>query len=79
MERGGAFVLRIQLRVFILGSRARLERMPKMPGIVVLSAIKPPEPPKELSSAGAQQWRTVMRRYRIDEPDTELSSSGTAK
>jgi hypothetical protein len=54
MERGGAFVLRIQLRVFILGSRARLERMPKMPGIVVLSAEKPPEPPKELSSAGAQ-------------------------
>ena len=46
--------------------------MVKSPKIVAFQPATIPEPLPELGSAGAQLWRTVMGRYRIEESHAEL-------
>jgi P27 family predicted phage terminase small subunit len=46
--------------------------MARPTAIAVIRPEKPSEPPGTLGSAGAALWRVVMKRYRIEEPDTEL-------
>jgi phage terminase small subunit len=46
--------------------------MAKTPKIVAFQPATLPEPPEQLGSAGVHLWRTVMTRYRIEQPDTEL-------
>ena len=46
--------------------------MVKTPKIIAFQPATIPEPLPELGSAGAQLWRTVMGRYRIEESHAEL-------